>query len=111
MMASELASLSSNFRIATAGGCLAHDIRTSEHQARIHGGFSVESGFKLGAFWPRSRDLTIRLLVERFFFFFRIQRESIVIVKKLELEILTNLHVLDLPESEKHNCGIMSVCL
>ncbi|CAL1266637.1 unnamed protein product [Larinioides sclopetarius] len=37
-------------------------------------------------------------------------RESIVIVKKFELEILTNLHVLDLPESEKHNFGIMSVC-
>ncbi|GBM44908.1 hypothetical protein AVEN_46115-1 [Araneus ventricosus] len=29
-----------------------------------------------------------------------IQRENIVIVKKFELEILTNLHVLDLPESE-----------
>ncbi|GBM11380.1 hypothetical protein AVEN_59048-1, partial [Araneus ventricosus] len=40
-----------------------------------------------------------------------IQRESIVIVKKFELEILTNLHVLDLPESEKHNFGIMSVCV
>ncbi|GBN85499.1 hypothetical protein AVEN_129141-1 [Araneus ventricosus] len=40
----------------------------------------------------------------------RIQRESIVIVKKFELEILTNLHVLDIPESEKHNFGIMSVC-
>ncbi|GBN32930.1 hypothetical protein AVEN_26926-1 [Araneus ventricosus] len=39
------------------------------------------------------------------------QRESIVIVKKFELEILTNLHVLDLPESEKHNFGIKSVCL
>ncbi|GBL96786.1 hypothetical protein AVEN_118926-1 [Araneus ventricosus] len=39
-----------------------------------------------------------------------IQRESIVIVKKFELEILTNLHVLDLPESEKHNFGIMFVC-
>ncbi|GBN03994.1 hypothetical protein AVEN_177855-1 [Araneus ventricosus] len=39
-----------------------------------------------------------------------IQRESIVIVKKFELEISTNLHVLDLPESEKHNFGIMSVC-
>ncbi|GBM90771.1 hypothetical protein AVEN_188993-1 [Araneus ventricosus] len=39
-----------------------------------------------------------------------VQRESIVIVKKFELEILTNLHVLDLPESEKHNFGIMSVC-
>ncbi|GBN92746.1 hypothetical protein AVEN_232214-1 [Araneus ventricosus] len=38
------------------------------------------------------------------------QRESIVIVKKFELQILTNLHVLDLPESEKHNLGIMSVC-
>ncbi|GBN79501.1 hypothetical protein AVEN_50307-1 [Araneus ventricosus] len=37
------------------------------------------------------------------------QRESIVIVKKFKLEILTNLHVLDLPESEKHNFGIMSV--
>ncbi|GBN34395.1 FERM and PDZ domain-containing protein 4, partial [Araneus ventricosus] len=37
------------------------------------------------------------------------QRESIVIVKKFELEILTNLHVLDLPESEKHNFGIVSV--
>ncbi|GBM53974.1 hypothetical protein AVEN_18737-1 [Araneus ventricosus] len=24
--------------------------------------------------------------------------------------MLTNLHVLDLPQSEKHNCGIMSVC-
>ncbi|GBN21081.1 hypothetical protein AVEN_171713-1 [Araneus ventricosus] len=41
----------------------------------------------------------------------KIQRESIVIVRKFELEILTNLHVLDLPESEKHNFGIMSVCL
>ncbi|GBO22353.1 hypothetical protein AVEN_23115-1 [Araneus ventricosus] len=40
-----------------------------------------------------------------------IQRESIVIIKKFELEILTNLHVLDLPESEKHNFGIMSVCV
>ncbi|GBL84427.1 hypothetical protein AVEN_117188-1 [Araneus ventricosus] len=40
-----------------------------------------------------------------------IQTESIVIIKKFELEILTNLHVLDLPESEKHNFGIMSVCL
>ncbi|GBN66697.1 hypothetical protein AVEN_225118-1 [Araneus ventricosus] len=39
-----------------------------------------------------------------------IQRESIVIVKKFELEILTNFHVLHLPESEKHNFGIMSVC-
>ncbi|GBO33214.1 hypothetical protein AVEN_247897-1 [Araneus ventricosus] len=39
-----------------------------------------------------------------------IQRGSIVIVKKFELEILTNLRVLDLPESEKHNFGIMSVC-
>ncbi|GBO24284.1 hypothetical protein AVEN_181450-1 [Araneus ventricosus] len=29
-----------------------------------------------------------------------IQRESIVIVKRFELENLTNLHVLDLPESE-----------
>ncbi|CAL1285467.1 unnamed protein product, partial [Larinioides sclopetarius] len=38
-------------------------------------------------------------------------RESIVIVKKFELEILTNLHVLDLPESKKHDFGIMSVCL
>ncbi|GBN44703.1 hypothetical protein AVEN_44809-1 [Araneus ventricosus] len=38
-----------------------------------------------------------------------IQRESIVIVKKFEPEILTNLHVLDLPESEKHDFGIMSV--
>ncbi|GBO46555.1 Cytochrome P450 4C1, partial [Araneus ventricosus] len=38
------------------------------------------------------------------------QRESIVIVKKFELEILTNLHVLDLPESEKQNFGIMAVC-
>ncbi|GBM77009.1 hypothetical protein AVEN_15482-1 [Araneus ventricosus] len=38
------------------------------------------------------------------------QRESIVIIKKFELEILTNLHVLDLPESEKHNFGFMSVC-
>ncbi|GBM94838.1 hypothetical protein AVEN_85741-1 [Araneus ventricosus] len=36
--------------------------------------------------------------------------QSIVIFIKLELEILTNLHVLDLPESEKHNFGIMSVC-
>ncbi|GBO05274.1 hypothetical protein AVEN_33033-1 [Araneus ventricosus] len=41
----------------------------------------------------------------------RIRRESIVIVKKFELEISTDLHVLDLPESEKHNSGIMSVCL
>ncbi|GBO30931.1 hypothetical protein AVEN_252965-1 [Araneus ventricosus] len=40
-----------------------------------------------------------------------IQRGSIVIVKKFELGILTNLHVLDLPESEKHNFGIMSVCV
>ncbi|GBN89012.1 hypothetical protein AVEN_29978-1 [Araneus ventricosus] len=39
-----------------------------------------------------------------------LQRESIVIVKKFELEILTNLHVLDLPKSEKRNFGIMSVC-
>ncbi|GBM53051.1 hypothetical protein AVEN_58774-1 [Araneus ventricosus] len=39
-----------------------------------------------------------------------IQRESIVIVKKFELEILTNPHILDLPESEKHNFGIVSVC-
>ncbi|GBM20739.1 hypothetical protein AVEN_27215-1 [Araneus ventricosus] len=39
------------------------------------------------------------------------QRESIVIVKKFEFEILTNLHVLDFPESEKHNFGIMSVCV
>ncbi|GBM66404.1 hypothetical protein AVEN_13001-1 [Araneus ventricosus] len=39
-----------------------------------------------------------------------IQRESIVIVKKIELQILTNLHVLDFPESKKHNFGIMSVC-
>ncbi|GBN52837.1 hypothetical protein AVEN_129501-1 [Araneus ventricosus] len=38
-----------------------------------------------------------------------IQRESIVIVKKFELEILRNVHVSDLPESEKHNFGIMSV--
>ncbi|GBO11284.1 hypothetical protein AVEN_219613-1 [Araneus ventricosus] len=38
-------------------------------------------------------------------------KRSIVIVKKFELEILTNLHVLDLPKSEKHNFGIMSVCL
>ncbi|GBM31641.1 hypothetical protein AVEN_50427-1 [Araneus ventricosus] len=29
-----------------------------------------------------------------------IQSESIVVVKKFELEILTNLHVLDLPESK-----------
>ncbi|GBN74341.1 hypothetical protein AVEN_273469-1 [Araneus ventricosus] len=40
-----------------------------------------------------------------------IQRESIVIVKKFELEILTNPHVLDLPEPEKHNSGIMSLCV
>ncbi|GBO25388.1 hypothetical protein AVEN_253330-1 [Araneus ventricosus] len=40
-----------------------------------------------------------------------IQRENIVIAKKFELEILTNLYVLDLPESEKHNFGIMSVCV
>ncbi|GBM69582.1 hypothetical protein AVEN_261648-1 [Araneus ventricosus] len=40
-----------------------------------------------------------------------IQRENIVIVKKFELQILMNLHVLDLPESDKHNFGIMSVCL
>ncbi|GBM52298.1 hypothetical protein AVEN_51729-1 [Araneus ventricosus] len=40
-----------------------------------------------------------------------IQRESIVIVKKFELEIFTDLHVLDLSVSEKHNFGIMSVCL
>ncbi|GBN51051.1 hypothetical protein AVEN_153791-1 [Araneus ventricosus] len=39
-----------------------------------------------------------------------IQRESIVIVNKFELEILTNLHALDLPESEKRNFEIMSVC-
>ncbi|GBM35167.1 hypothetical protein AVEN_140764-1 [Araneus ventricosus] len=39
-----------------------------------------------------------------------IQKESIVIAKKFELEILTNLHVLDLPESEKHNFGIIPVC-
>ncbi|GBN40875.1 hypothetical protein AVEN_70913-1 [Araneus ventricosus] len=38
------------------------------------------------------------------------QRESIVIVKRFELVILTNFHVLDLPESEKHNFGIMPVC-
>ena len=37
-------------------------------------------------------------------------RESIVIVKKFELEIFTILHVLDLPELKKHNFGIMSVC-
>ncbi|GBM27223.1 hypothetical protein AVEN_204797-1 [Araneus ventricosus] len=46
----------------------------------------------------------------RLFLLSRIRRESIVIVKKFELEMLTNLHVLDLPESEKHNFGIMSVC-
>ncbi|GBL89240.1 RNA-directed DNA polymerase from mobile element jockey [Araneus ventricosus] len=46
-----------------------------------------------------------------FIFYFLVQRESIVIVKKFELEILTNLHVLDLPDSEKHNFGIMSVCV
>ncbi|GBM80672.1 hypothetical protein AVEN_264185-1 [Araneus ventricosus] len=40
-----------------------------------------------------------------------IQRESIVIVKIFELEILTNLHVSDLPESENHNFGIISVCV
>ncbi|GBO14382.1 hypothetical protein AVEN_269125-1 [Araneus ventricosus] len=39
-----------------------------------------------------------------------IQGESIVIVKKFELEVLTNLQVLDLPESEKHNFGIVSAC-
>ncbi|GBM51371.1 hypothetical protein AVEN_110820-1 [Araneus ventricosus] len=37
--------------------------------------------------------------------------EACVIVKKFELEILTNLYVLDLPESEKHNFRIMPVCL
>ncbi|GBM04087.1 hypothetical protein AVEN_247956-1 [Araneus ventricosus] len=39
-----------------------------------------------------------------------IQRESTAIFKKFELEILTDLHVLDLTEIEKHNFGIMSVC-
>ncbi|GBL71493.1 hypothetical protein AVEN_52082-1 [Araneus ventricosus] len=37
--------------------------------------------------------------------------ESVVIVKNFEHEILTNLHVSDLPESEKHNFGLMSVCV
>ncbi|GBN83296.1 hypothetical protein AVEN_233615-1 [Araneus ventricosus] len=41
----------------------------------------------------------------------RIQRESIVIVKKFQLDILTHLHVLDLPETEKHSFRIMSVYL
>ncbi|GBL63546.1 hypothetical protein AVEN_185267-1 [Araneus ventricosus] len=40
-----------------------------------------------------------------------VQRESIVIVKKFELEILTNLHVVDLSESDKHNFGFISVCV
>ncbi|GBM02317.1 hypothetical protein AVEN_13774-1, partial [Araneus ventricosus] len=40
-----------------------------------------------------------------------IQRESIAIFKKFELEFFTNLHVLDLPESEEHKFGILSVCV
>ncbi|GBN59957.1 hypothetical protein AVEN_164461-1 [Araneus ventricosus] len=54
----------------------------------------------------RGLNLLLPFLLSRIL---SIQRESIVIVQKFELEILTNLHVLDLPESEKHNFGIMSV--
>ncbi|GBM82782.1 hypothetical protein AVEN_10411-1 [Araneus ventricosus] len=36
----------------------------------------------------------------------RIQRESIAIIKKLDVEILMNFHVADLPESERTISGI-----
>ncbi|GBM34845.1 hypothetical protein AVEN_208047-1 [Araneus ventricosus] len=39
----------------------------------------------------------------------RLERESVVIVEKFRLEMLSNLHVSDLPESEEHDFGIMSV--
>ncbi|GBN86886.1 hypothetical protein AVEN_130170-1 [Araneus ventricosus] len=57
-----------------------------------------------------ARQLSNQECYKTNFLLSRIQRESIVIVKKFQLEILTNLHVLDLPESEKHNFGIMFVC-
>ncbi|GBO02956.1 hypothetical protein AVEN_69724-1 [Araneus ventricosus] len=47
-----------------------------------------------------------RLLVSRVR---SIQRESIAIVKKLDLGILTNPHVLDLPESKKKTILELSV--
>ncbi|GBM78715.1 hypothetical protein AVEN_49940-2 [Araneus ventricosus] len=60
----------------------------------------TESAFKLG----NDSDLSSRIGC--------IQRECDVIVKKSsDLNILMNFHVLDLPESEKHNFGIVFVCL
>ncbi|GBN68042.1 hypothetical protein AVEN_36310-1 [Araneus ventricosus] len=64
--------------------------------------------FLLTELAPENRTVLFIFLLSRIR---SIQRESIVIVKRFELEILTNLHVLDLPESEKDNFGIMSVCL
>ncbi|GBN34790.1 Protein arginine N-methyltransferase 3 [Araneus ventricosus] len=58
----------------------------------------------------QAMDIVRGLVCNKPFLLSRIQRESIAIVKKFELEIGTNLHNLDFPESEKHNFGIMSVC-
>jgi len=54
-----------------------------------------------------TRSLVAEVIISIFSFSYS---ESIVIIKTFEFEILTNLHVLDLPESEKHNFGTMSVC-
>ncbi|GBM79937.1 hypothetical protein AVEN_239934-1 [Araneus ventricosus] len=60
----------------------------------------IAAAFKLG----NDSDLSSRIGC--------IQRECDVIVKKSsDLNILMNLHVLDLTESEKHNFGIVFLCL
>ncbi|GBM51275.1 hypothetical protein AVEN_267141-1 [Araneus ventricosus] len=39
---------------------LTHDVRFNIHQAHMHGGSSVESGFEPGALRSRRQDLTTR---------------------------------------------------
>ncbi|GBL96977.1 hypothetical protein AVEN_182551-1 [Araneus ventricosus] len=56
----ELAPSSPNFRITPVGKPLTHEIRFNSHQAHIHGGSSVESGFEPVTLRPQSRDLTAR---------------------------------------------------
>ncbi|GBM83376.1 hypothetical protein AVEN_65640-1 [Araneus ventricosus] len=54
-----------NIHKVPKGGCLTLDIRFSTHQAHIHKGSLVQSGFESGTHWSHVRDLiskTPRLL-------------------------------------------------
>ncbi|GBO22572.1 hypothetical protein AVEN_251905-1 [Araneus ventricosus] len=58
----ELAPPSPSCSTTSARGRLTLDVRFSVHQAHIHDGSSLESGFEPGALPPQSRDLTTRPL-------------------------------------------------